>query len=101
MLKTAPDRSADNVDQLIRFTELARERGMEFATIRQLLLSAGWKDATWPLQDTDLESITIHNRDDCCQSRARNLQLKVFGDTAETQLLFDEQLLAGAKQLRL
>lgn len=46
MLKTALDRSADNVDQLIRFTELARERGMEFATIRQLLLSAGWKDAT-------------------------------------------------------
>ncbi len=46
MLKTSPYESSDNVDKLVGFTELARERGMEFGTIRQLLLSAGWKDAT-------------------------------------------------------
>lgn len=46
MLKTAQNTSTDDVDQLLRFTENARDRGMEYGTIRQLLLSAGWKDAT-------------------------------------------------------
>ena len=31
-------------EQLIRFVEHARDKGMDHATIRQLLLSAGWKD---------------------------------------------------------
>jgi hypothetical protein len=32
-------------EKLIRFVDHARDKGMDHATIRQLLLSAGWKDA--------------------------------------------------------
>ena len=42
---------------------------------------------------TTLTLLTIHNRDDSCQSRARDVQVKVYGDVAETQLLFDQQVL--------
>jgi hypothetical protein len=46
MLTKARESSVDSVEQLVNFTKLARERGMEFGTIRELLLSAGWKDAS-------------------------------------------------------
>ena len=32
-------------EKLIRFVDHAREQRMDYATIRQLLVSAGWKDA--------------------------------------------------------
>ena len=41
----------------------------------------------------DLESITVYNRNDGSASRGRNLQLRVYGDLAETNLLADRQLL--------
>ena len=31
-------------ESLIQFVDHAREKGMDHATIRQLLVSAGWKD---------------------------------------------------------
>ncbi len=60
MLKTAQNTSADNVDQLVRFTEYARDRGMEYGTNRHLLLSVGWKDAA-RRRDDDTRVFEVHH----------------------------------------
>lgn len=43
--------------------------------------------------EKDLDMLTLHNRLDCCGERARDLQVHVYGDLAETELLFDRQVL--------
>jgi hypothetical protein len=45
MTDTTTTSSDDNIEPLVKFTEAARNRGVEYGMIRQLLLSAGWKDA--------------------------------------------------------
>ena len=39
----------------------------------------------------DLDKLTLYNRLNCCGKRARDLQVRVFGDLDETELLFDQQ----------
>lgn len=40
-----------------------------------------------------LDTLRIYNRSDCCQARASDIQVQIFGDTAQTQLLFDQRVL--------
>jgi len=43
---------------------------------------------------TNLDNVTIHARDGCCnQSRTADVQLQIFGDVAQTNLLFDQRVL--------
>ena len=52
--------------------------------------------------DTDLEKVTIHSRQGCCnQGRTADIQVQVFDDLALTNLLFDERVLGiGTSDVR-
>ncbi|NQU25962.1 MAG: discoidin domain-containing protein, partial [Candidatus Nealsonbacteria bacterium] len=40
----------------------------------------------------DLDQLILYNRTRCCQERATDVQVQVFADVAETDLLFDERV---------
>lgn len=40
-----------------------------------------------------LDTLRIYNRIDCCQGRASDIQVQIYGDPAQTQLLFDQRVL--------
>ncbi|NQU21888.1 MAG: PEP-CTERM sorting domain-containing protein [Candidatus Nealsonbacteria bacterium] len=42
--------------------------------------------------EKDLDKLTLYNRLGCCYEQARDLQVQVYGDLAETELLFDQQM---------
>jgi len=44
MLKTIPEGQQNRAEELVAFVAHARDRNMEYETIRHMLLSSGWKD---------------------------------------------------------